>query len=236
MKNKIKSLYPLLLLMAGLFITGYLLTSCSGMQGDKAKTGDASEVSGAYADADLFKADPAFSQIEWEGSKPTGKHHGTIALKSGELFVKDGAVVGGQMVIDMHSIVCLDIEDAEYNAKLVGHLKSSDFFAVDSFPEAVFTITSVTALASPETTATGETVTHEVSGNLKIKETEKGIAFKANVQVNGAKVSASAPQFIIDRSEWKVKYGSRKFFANLKDQFIYDEIGLKFAFVAAKNE
>jgi hypothetical protein len=236
MKNKVKSLLPFLLLMAGLFITGYLLTSCSGMQGDKAKTGDAKEAAGSFGNADLFNADLAFSQIEWEGSKPTGKHNGTIAIKSGEIFVESGAIVGGQMVIDMNAIICLDIEDAEYNAKLVGHLKSSDFFAVDSFPEAVFTITSVKALASPETSATGETVTHEVGGNLKIKETEKGIIFKANIQINDNKVSASAPQFIIDRSEWKVKYGSRKFFDNLKDQFIYDEIGLKFSFVATKSE
>ena len=70
MKNKIKSLYPLLLLMAGLFITGYLLTSCSGMQGDKAKTGDASEVSGAYADADLFKADPASVKSNGKAANP----------------------------------------------------------------------------------------------------------------------------------------------------------------------
>ncbi|MDN5329507.1 MAG: hypothetical protein PWP35_1294 [Bacteroidales bacterium] len=213
-------------------IAGALLSACSGSTGDKAATGDAQKA-GEFA-GEAFKADTTISVVEWEGSKPGGKHNGTISLKSGEIYVENGNITGGRIVIDMHSIVNLDIQDPEYNQKLVGHLKSADFFSVDSFPEAYFTITSVKKLASEEQLSSGETVTHEVSGNLKIKNIEKGITFKAKVEINDNIVSASAPQFIIDRSEWKIKYGSRKFFDNLKDKFIYDEIGLKFTFVANK--
>jgi len=38
---------------------------------------------------------------------------------------------------------------------------------------------------------------------------------------------ATTPQFVIDRTEWNIQYQSRKFFDDLKDKFIYDEIGLK---------
>lgn len=213
-------------------IAGILISACGGQTGEKAATSDAQKA--GEMQGVVYKADTALSLIEWEGSKPGGKHNGTIAVKSGEIYVDNGAVTGGKIIIDMHSIVNLDIKDKEYNQKLVGHLKSSDFFSVDSFPEAFFTIVSVKPLASAETLPTGETVTHEVTGNLKIKDIEKAITFKARVDVNDSMVSASAPLFFIDRSEWKVKYGSRKFFDNLKDKFIYDEIGLKFTFVANK--
>lgn len=223
-----RTLYLLFIMVSA----GLLIAGCGGQTGEKAATADAKEA--GEMQGMVYKADTALSLVEWEGSKPGGKHNGTIAVKSGEVYVDNGAVTGGKIIIDMHSIVNLDIKDKEYNQKLVGHLKSSDFFSVDSFPEAYFTIVSVKPLASVETLPTGETVTHEVTGNLKIKDIEKAITFKARLEVNDNMVSASAPQFIIDRSEWKVKYGSRKFFDNLKDKFIYDEIGLKFTFVANK--
>ncbi len=210
----------------------FIVSACAGTTGEKAATGDAKKV--GEVSGELFKADSTLSVVEWEGSKPAGKHYGTINIKSGEIYVKNGTITGGRIVIDMHSIANLDLEDPEYNLKLVNHLKSPDFFAVDSFPEAYFTLTSVKALEQEEQMPKGETLTHEVSGNLKIKNIEKGISFKARIEVNGDIVSASAPQFVIDRSEWKIKYGSRKFFDNLKDKFIYDEIGLKFTFVARK--
>ena len=213
-------------------VAGSLLASCTGSTGEKATTGDAQKA--GEMSGELYKADTTLSVVEWEGSKPAGKHHGTIAVKSGEIYVENGNITGGRIVIDMHSIQNIDLTDPEYNKKLVGHLKSPDFFSVDSFPEAYFTITSVKGLENGGQLPTGETVTHEVSGNLKIKNIEKGITFKARIEVNENTVSASAPQFVIDRSEWKIKYGSRKFFDNLKDKFIYDEIGLKFTFVANK--
>ena len=39
-------------------------------------------------------------------------------------------------IIDMSTITNTDLEDAEYNAKLVNHLKSDDFFGVEKFPTA----------------------------------------------------------------------------------------------------
>ena len=76
-----------------------------------------------------FKADANSSIVNWKGFKPTGNHYGTVELKSGSFTVKDKKITAGTFDIDMNSIKDLDMDaDNEYNAKLVGHLKSDDFF------------------------------------------------------------------------------------------------------------
>ena len=46
------------------------------------------------------------------------------------------------------------------------------------------------------------------------------------VTVSDNGVTASTPAFLIDRTQWNVQYGSKTLFANLKDNFINDEISL----------
>jgi hypothetical protein len=156
------------------------------------------------------------TKIYWKGSKPGKEHTGIIRIKEGgKYLVNKGELVGGEFAIDMSSIVDLDIADAEMNAKLVGHLKSADFFHVDSFPEAKFVITSVEPLNGvPE-------YSHTIKGNLTMKGITKGISFKAKVTV-----SAKSEEFVIDRTQWNVNYGSKSIFKELKDKFINDEFSL----------
>lgn len=162
------------------------------------------------------------TKIFWKGSKPGGEHNGLIRIKEGGKFlINNGKLVGGEFIIDMNSIIDLDIPDAEMNAKLVGHLKSADFFHVDSFPEAKFVIASVEALNDvPE-------YTHTINGNLTMKGITKGISFKAKVTVAEGNVSATSEEFILDRTQWNVNYGSKSIFKELKDKFINDEFSLK---------
>jgi len=200
-----------------------------GSGGVKTESTDAKNVESAEYDK-VYQVAVDGSLMDWEGYKPTGKHHGTITISSGELMVKDGNLVGGEFVIDMNSITNLDLEDAEYNAKLVGHLKSADFFDVATYPIAKFVITEVKAADSTQINlekAKGKIVpTHSITGNLTLKETTKSISFNAMVSANGDNFEALTNQFFIDRSEWAVKYGSRKFFNDLKDKFINDEMGI----------
>jgi len=200
-----------------------------GSGGSKTESTDAKNVENAEYDK-IYQVAVDGSLLDWEGYKPTGKHHGTIKISSGELMVKDGNLVGGEFVIDMNSIVNIDLEDAEYNAKLVGHLKSADFFDVPTYPTAKFVITEVKAADSTQINlekAKGKIVpTHTITGNLTLKATTKSITFNAMVSANGDNFEAQTNQFFIDRSEWAVKYGSRKFFNDLKDKFINDEMGI----------
>lgn len=64
-------------------------------------------------------------------------------IREGYVTVENGEFNGGEFVIDLQTIVNEDLGDPDMNAQLVGHLKSSDFFHVDSFPVTIFVITSV---------------------------------------------------------------------------------------------
>jgi len=225
-------------ILSTIFI-GSILAACSsgGVKTGTSST-DAKNVKVASYDK-VFQVISGSSIIGWEGSKPARKHHGAINLISGELGLKEGKIVGGEFVIDMNSIKDLDLEDTIYNAKLTRHLKSADFFEVATYPTAKFIITDVKPvnleqIAWEETT--GEIVpTHTITGNLTIKGTTKSITFNALINFAEDKIEAKTNQFFIDRSEWNVRYGSRKFFDNLKDKFINDEIGITINLVTSQR-
>jgi len=209
-------------LLSGIVVA--FLQAC-GPGGEKTASSDAKTEKDAVGS--VYKADTGSSVISWEGSKPGGSHNGTIMLSEGNLMVDNGTVTGGEFVINMKSIKDIDLTDPEYNAKLVGHLMSSDFFAVDSFPTARFKITQIEKLENQAAGEDGLVFTHAVTGNLTIKDMTRSITFNAAIAMSDGVITASTGKFVIDRSEWNIKYGSRKFFDNLKDKFINDEIGLQ---------
>lgn len=178
----------------------------------------------AFTTAVSVAVDADASQITWKGYKVTGEHAGTIAVKEGN-FTYDGDVLtGGSFVIDMTSIACTDLQ-GEYAGKLVGHLKSDDFFGVATYPTAKFEITKVVSR--------GKAGDYKITGNLTIKETTKEIRFNANVdQSTGVPVATA--DITIDRSDFNVKYGSGSFFDNLGDKTIYDEFDLGLKLVGTK--
>jgi polyisoprenoid-binding protein YceI len=167
-----------------------------------------------------YKADVSKSSIKWLGKKVTGKHNGVINLKSGSLKLSGDQIKGGEFIIDMNSIKDLDLKDATYNAKLVGHLKSDDFFGVATYPEAKLVITSATPFKNGEAT---------VKGNLTIKGKTHPTQF------NVKKTSGSFGVTIdIDRTLYGAKYGSGKFFDNLGDKMIDDIFTLTINLVLKK--
>ncbi len=166
----------------------------------------------------------AESNIVWNGYKVTGSHTGNIQLKSGELEFDGDMLTGGSFVIDMTSMTNTDLE-GEWNEKLMGHLKSDDFFSVDKFPTASFNITQVVSRGKP-----GE---YKIVGDLTIKGITKEIKFQANVEDMGDKAKAVA-EVVVDRSEFNVRYGSGSFFDNLGDKTIYDEFDLQVNLVVNK--
>ncbi len=93
--------------------------------------------------AQSFKANVEKSELKWTGKKVTGQHVGHIKLTDGMLTIKDNKITSGTFNIDMKSITDDDLADAGYNQKLVGHLKSDDFFGVEKFPVATLTLISV---------------------------------------------------------------------------------------------
>lgn len=162
------------------------------------------------------KIDIKESTVNWVGKKVTGQHSGTIQLKSGHFLMEDGKLIGGEFTIDMNTIAVTDLS-GEYQTKLEGHLKSDDFFGVETFPTSKLVITSVEK--------TGDV--YKITADLTIKEITKPISFDMKMEGNSASAS-----FQIDRAKYNVRYGSGSFFDNLGDNMIYDnfdvEVLLKF--------
>ncbi len=177
----------------------------------------------AYAPT-TYSVDVNASTIVWTGYKVTGKHTGTVKVKNGNLTWADGKLTGGSFDIDMTSITDTDLE-GEWAAKLVGHLKSEDFFGVEKFPTSKLVITRVLPQDSKGN--------YKIVANLTIKETTKEVKFFANASEASGKITATG-KITVDRSEFNVKYGSGSFFDGLGDKTIYDEFDLQVSLVANK--
>jgi len=162
-------------------------------------------------------ADTAATVIEWKGDKIVGSFHiGTIDLKSGWLTVDGTSVTGGEFIVDMNSIRNSDVKDEKMRERLIGHLKSDDFFGVEKYPHSKLVITGSSR------TADGKTM---FRGNLTIKEVTHPVEFTATESKSGDAVTYVAA-INFDRSLYDVRFGSGKFFSNLGDNAINDEIKL----------
>jgi polyisoprenoid-binding protein YceI len=197
MKTKMKK--SLLFLSAAAF-----LAACGGGAPEETvETTDAQAVQ-EVVEAATVPAMASSSTINWVGfnTYADGRHNGTVAIKNGEFQIKGDELVGGSFTIDMNTIACADLTDADSNGKLVGHLKSDDFFAVETNPEAKFEIVSITAndpAASP--------ASHTVTGNLTLRGVTKAITVPANIKVSNGHVQVTTHEFAIDRKQWNVMYG-----------------------------
>lgn len=209
-----KSLFKLFAFAA---VVGFLAVSCAPkVEGEEVKTEDAKDVDEEkVAEAKTLTVDAAASSVNWEGSKIGGKHTGTIGMKEGSLETKGDEIVGGTFVFDMTNMAVTDegMGD-EKKAKLIGHLSSGDFFEVEKFPSATFTITNVTA-------EEGEGTTHRIEGNLKMRDVEKSINFGAKVDMAEGSITAHAPQFVINRQDWGIDYQNPA-----KENALSDDIGI----------
>jgi polyisoprenoid-binding protein YceI len=177
-----------------------------------------------------YNANVTASKVEWVGTKPVGRHHGTVKIKQGSLTVAGTNVTGGSFVLDMTTIQP-DDQDAEGNEKLGGHLKSADFFEVDKHPEAMFEITSISAgVDANNKDLVMKDATHTVTGNLTLKGISKSITFPAKISVSETQVVADA-NFNIDRTQWGIRYRDDK---GLGDKFIDHEMNIQLHLVANK--
>lgn len=169
------------------------------------------------------KVDVTKSVVNWTGKKVAGEHHGTIAIKEGNLEEKDGQITGGKIVMDMPSIADHDLTNPGMNAKLIGQLKSDDFFGVVTFP------TSELVLKKVESNGNSHTFT----GDLTIKGITNPVTFAATSSKDGNNTLYKGT-ITVDRSKFNVRYGSKSFFNNLGDKVINDEFLLDFNLLVAE--
>ena len=194
--------------------------------GNTTKTENAvvtTEVTTTPAKGRVYNAVIEKSEVKWNGKKVGGEHYGAINLKSGNLTIDKNKVTGGKFVIDMNSITVEDIKDAEYNGKLVGHLKNDDFFSVDKFSTATFEIKALAPIAKA---AAGQP-NYKVNGLLTIKGITKPVQFPATITVKNGVANAKGT-VTVNRAQYDVKYGSETFFGSLGDKAIMDDFTINF--------
>ncbi len=158
---------------------------------------------------------PAKSSLYWTGSKAVGASHtGTIDIKSATLKNGKDGFKGSEFIIDMTTL-----KDEKSDAKLMGHLKSDDFFGVEKFPEAKLVIKEITPKAEGNVAVTADLTIRDKTNEITFDATAEGSADTGALVVKA--------EFNIDRAKWDVKFDSSSFFQNLGDTAINDEIEFK---------
>ncbi len=185
-----------LLSLALLAATSFAFVAC-----DSKENSETTEEIAGLPDGTM-NVDLASSEVMWEGNMVgLYSHSGDVKLTDGSVTVTDGKITGGNFEVDLSTINPTDDNyDAEKDqtpAKLVGHLSSDDFFAVEQHPKATFEITGSDGdTVMGNLTVRGKTNPEEVknvviseadgkvtmSGDLTFDRTKYDVSFKHPVQ------------------------------------------------------
>jgi polyisoprenoid-binding protein YceI len=172
-----------------------------------------------------FKIQQTSSTVNWTGKKVLGLHTGSINIADGYIEITDNNIAGGEIEIDMTSIVITDIQDKKTNRDFLAHLLNDDFFSVDKFKTAKLTLTGSSKI---------EINKFKIDGDLTIKDISHPISFISSVEIFTDTLH-SLGEVVIDRTLYNIRYGSGKFIDNLGDKLIYDDFVLQFKLIAQKS-
>jgi polyisoprenoid-binding protein YceI len=195
-------------------VTGFAvlaLAACDDPAKNKTKavTGEATPAAAepkAAAGAVKYTFDQTGSKVDWTGSKVTAKHEGSFKTFSGSISLVDQTPEKSSVTVDIETD-SLFTGDGD---RLIGHLKSGDFFDVAKFPKATFT--------STEVKKGGEKgASHTVTGNLSLHGVTKSISFPANIKVNPGGVDVDS-EFAINRKDFGLVYAGKP------DDLIRDDV------------
>ncbi len=161
-----------------------------------------------FSAAQKATIDAQSSTVEWAAGKIVGgDHNGTIGINKGSIVFEGDQIKSGSVALDMTSMANTDLSP-EYGAKLMGHLKSPDFFDVASHPTATLVINEGSTFKKNKATVKANATIKGITKPLEFEVTRNGNAYEATIE--------------IDRSQFDVRYGSNSFFNNLGDQAIRD--------------
>lgn len=238
-----------------LLIGGVFFASCGGSDQKEVESEEKKKKAKASKTSVNYTVNRDKSVLHWSGSNALHTNKGTIDIKSGHLKVKGNEIQAGEFTIDMTSIDVKQPKDKEDNKKLQKHLKSPDFFHVDSLPTGKFVLTGVKEKAGVRTIekdldgddhadtvmvkrtdkdGKGGTYTHLVEGNLTLYGNTRNIEFPANIKMKDGRVMAKA-DFKINRHDWGISYLSKESLGGWKDKAIHNLIGLKIDLTAEKK-
>jgi polyisoprenoid-binding protein YceI/rhodanese-related sulfurtransferase len=194
--------------------------------------GDAPEMliesAGLRLEERLYNVDVGKSVVEWVGRNPNTRHSGALRLSEGSISVHEGNIAGS-FTLDMCSIVNYSLAGDPLQKVLEAHLASDDFFFVERFPTARFTIQAGRLADEPTLSAPNV----KIQGELEIRGVKKRIAFEATLNnLDDGSIVAEA-HFDIDRTQWEIIYGSSRYFEHLGMHLVFDLISIQLRIVAS---
>jgi len=169
-----------------------------------------------------YELNPAASFVRWTGRNLFNFHTGTLSLGSGHVVVENERPRSASFTVDMSTLRCSDITDPSLNAILIAHLRSDDFFAVDRFRSAEFTMRSADILVR----ATDGAPNYLLRGDFTLRGVTRPIEFPAVIAPRSEGGFTAQAIFEIDRTQWGSIYGSGKFFARLGQHVVNDAINV----------
>lgn len=137
-------------------------------------------------------------------------HEGTLNLTSGTISMKNGIVTEGTFTVDVNSLITTDSDELYKMApreKLVGHLKSDDFFGTEKFQTATFKVTNMEG--------------DKITGELTLKGvTNEEMITGVKIEEENGKVIATGT-LVFDRQKYGVAYKN-----TMNDMVLSDDIEL----------
>ena len=141
--------------------------------------------------------DTQSSTLNWIGKKITNsQHNGSLKFVSGDLTMCNDketsktTICKGSFVVDMTTLLVEDLTGSS-KQRLEGHLKSDDFFSVESYPTAAISINSSELISDGK---------WNVSADLSIK----GFTHPVNFEMISSEDGWSA-NLVFDRSKYDVQ-------------------------------
>jgi polyisoprenoid-binding protein YceI len=136
---------------------------------------------------------PANTKIEFIGTKPNGRHEGGFSKFSGKFEPIDADLTTSKITVDIEAgSLYTDTQ------KLTGHLKTPDFFDVNTYPEASFVSTAIKAGGAGDGT-------HTITGDLSLHGTKKSVSFPAKITLADDSLKL-ASEFKINRKDFGMNF------------------------------
>jgi polyisoprenoid-binding protein YceI len=166
--------------------------------------------------------------VFWSAHDLIKTHNGTLNITKAQIFTDGPELVGGTFEIDMTSVTVNDLNADSGKPKLEKHLKSSDFLEIETHPTGQFEIASVQKIEGKEG------ATHEITGNLTLKNITRSITFLAEIQIDENSFRARTPDFTFNRTDWNIMFGS-DLIGTAKDKLISNNVTISLGITAKKN-
>lgn len=207
-----------------------VVTACSS-NGKKAVTTDAKDVEKVVTEQTIvYDVVSENSTVAWRASHLGGvqKRFGKVALANAKFSVNKGLLANAYVQIAMNTLTVENFETgSEEIGKLTGHLKSADFFNIDTYPTVTFELTKTEKLKG--------SFNSRLTGNLTILNVTKSVSFNANTVVSEKSVNLKSEDFTVNRTDWGLKYNTEGTKGVPVDYLISNDIGFTIDISVSRN-